>query len=169
VIDALAPYGNPKAVKFTLANMKGNTLDFSFSGLKTAVLRWFEARDMADEVAARKALPGRPTVEEWLKVTPQATLDLLASFQHTVIEELLRRAQRSADEMGAESLIVTGGVACNAGLRKAAERLPYPVFFPTFGLSTDNAAMIGAAAFPKLARGEFASFDLKARANLALA
>src|SRR5579871_3365800 len=54
VIDMLAPQGNPEAVSFTLAHMKGNTLDFSFSGLKTAVLRWFEARDMADEVAARR-------------------------------------------------------------------------------------------------------------------
>ena len=52
----LAPYGDPHAVRFTLAKMKGNTLDFSFSGLKTAVLRWFEARDMSAEVAARREL-----------------------------------------------------------------------------------------------------------------
>ena len=56
VVDMLAPHGNPEAVRFTLAKMKGNTLDFSFSGLKTAVLRWFEARDMAEEVAARRRL-----------------------------------------------------------------------------------------------------------------
>jgi len=129
---------------------------------------------MADEVAARRALLARnlkPTVEEWRSVTPQATLDLLASFQHTVIEELLRRAKRSADEVYARTLIISGGVACNSGLQRAAAsaRLPYPVYFPTPGLSTDNAAMIGAAAFPKLARGEFAGMDLKARANLALA
>ncbi len=174
VIDMLAPYGNPRAVRFTLAHMKGNALDFSFSGLKTAVLRWFEARDMAAEVAARRALlagNSQPPAEEWLKVTPQETLDLLASFQYTVIEELLRRARRSAEEMGACSLIVSGGVACNAGLRQAAERarLPFRVYFPEPGLSTDNAAMIAAAAFPKLARGEFAGPELKARANLALA
>src|SRR5437763_2325955 len=55
VIDRLAPYGNPRAVKFTLARMKGNELDFSFSGLKTAVLRWTEERDLTEEVARRKA------------------------------------------------------------------------------------------------------------------
>jgi N6-L-threonylcarbamoyladenine synthase len=174
VIDMLAPHGNPEAVRFTLAKMKGNTLDFSFSGLKTAVLRWFEARDMAEEVAARRSLLAgnlKPTAEEWLRVTPKATLDLLASFQGTVIEELLRRVIRSAEEIGARSVIVSGGVACNSGLRGAADeaRLPYPVFFPTPALSTDNAAMIAAAAFPKLERKEFADSTLKAQANLALA
>jgi N6-L-threonylcarbamoyladenine synthase len=174
VIDMLAPHGNPDAVRFTLAKMKGNTLDFSFSGLKTAVLRWFEARDMAQEVAARRALLAEnltPSVEDWLRVTPKATLDVLASFQGTVIDELLRRAIRSAEDIEARSLIISGGVACNAGLRKAADQahLPYPVFFPGAALSTDNAAMIAAAAFPKLARGEFADATLKAQANLALA
>src|SRR5580765_1591109 len=110
VIDQLAPHGDPHAVRFTLAKMKGNTLDFSFSGLKTAVLRWFEARDMAEEVAARRALLATnlsPSVEDWLRVTPKATLDVLASFQSTVIEELLRRATRSAEEIGARNLIVS--------------------------------------------------------------
>jgi N6-L-threonylcarbamoyladenine synthase len=174
VIDMLAPHGNPDAVRFTLAKMKGNTLDFSFSGLKTAVLRWFEARDMAQEVSARRALLAEnltPSAADWLRVTPKATLDVLASFQSTVIDELLRRAIRSAEDIGARSLIISGGVACNAGLRTAAneEHLPYPVFFPGAALSTDNAAMIAAAAFPKLARGEFADATLKAQANLALA
>jgi N6-L-threonylcarbamoyladenine synthase len=88
-----------------------------------------------------------------------------------VIEELLRRARRSADEVEAQTLIISGGVACNSGLRRAADlaQLGYPVYFPTPGLSTDNAAMIGAAAFPKLARREFAELDLRAKANLALA
>jgi N6-L-threonylcarbamoyladenine synthase len=174
VIDMLAPYGDPDAVRFTLAKMKGNTLDFSFSGIKTAVLRWFEARDMEQEVAARRrqlAENFKPSLEEWLRVTPKTTLDLLASFQATVIDELLRRAIRSAEEIDARSLIVSGGVACNSGLRRAAEQahLPYPVYFPSMALSTDNAAMIAAAAFPKLARGEFADATLKAQANLALA
>jgi N6-L-threonylcarbamoyladenine synthase len=96
---------------------------------------------------------------------------MLASFQHTVIRELLRRAVKAAEEIGARSLVISGGVACNTGLRiaAAATHLPYPVFFPTPGLSTDNAAMIAAAAFPKLARGEFADSTLRAQANLALA
>jgi len=174
VIDMLAPHGNPRAVPFTLAKMKGNTLDFSFSGLKTAVLRWTEAHDLAGEVEARRELLRRnsqPGVEEWLTVTPRETLDMLASFQHTVIRELLRRAVKAAEGVGARSLVISGGVACNSGLRlaAAATRLPYPVFFPTPGLSTDNAAMIAAAAFPKFARGEFADSALRAQANLALA
>jgi N6-L-threonylcarbamoyladenine synthase len=174
IIDRLAPFGDGAAVRFTFAKMKGNTLDFSFSGLKTAVLRWVEAHDMTEEVATRRALMRhcpQPTAEQWLTVTPQRTLDLLASFQHAVIHELLTRAAASAEIMGARTLIVSGGVASNSGLRHAAQsaKLPYPVYFPTPALSTDNAAMIAAAAFPKLARGEFASLDIAAQANLALA
>src|ERR1017187_2370096 len=87
------------------------------------------------------------------------------------ITELLRRAAASAENIGARTLIVCGGVACNSGLRAAARdaRLPYPALFPSPGLSTDNAAMIAAAAFPRLARGEFDDLTLPARANLALA
>jgi N6-L-threonylcarbamoyladenine synthase len=174
VLDRLAPYGNPARVRFTLAKMKGNPLDFSFSGLKTAVLRWVEAHDMGSEIAARREMVKRcssPSLDEWLAATPQATLDLIAAFQQTVIEELLRRAIRSAEETGARTLIISGGVACNSGLRAAAskENLPYPVLFPSPGLSTDNAAMIAAAAYPKLVRGEFSDLRLRAQANLALA
>jgi N6-L-threonylcarbamoyladenine synthase len=174
VIDALAPHGNPRAVRFTFAKMKGNALDFSFSGLKTAVLRWVEAHDMAAEIAARASLRREhptPTTEQWLTATPQRTLDLLASFQHAVVTELLTRAAASAEQIDARSLIVAGGVACNSGLRTAASEagLPYPVYFPRPGLSTDNAAMIAAAAFPKLERREFAGFDIPAQANLTLA
>jgi N6-L-threonylcarbamoyladenine synthase len=170
IVDRLAPHGDPDAVKFTLARMKGNPLDFSFSGLKTAVLRWTEQHDIAEEIAARRRLQS-PTFDDWLAVTPQPTLDLLASFQQTVIHELLRRLATSADQIGARSLIVSGGVASNAGLRAAAKnaQLPGPVFFPTPALSTDNAAMIATAAFPKLARKTFADLTLRADANLILA
>lgn len=172
VIDRLAPYGNPAAVRFTFAKMKGNALDFSFSGLKTAVLRWVEARDMAAEIEVRRKLrAAAPTVHQWLAVTPQATLDLLASFQHAVITELLTRAAAAAAAIDARAVIVSGGVACNSGLRQAARsvQLPYPVHFPSPGLSTDNAAMIAAAAFPKLERREFAGLDTAAAASLTLA
>jgi N6-L-threonylcarbamoyladenine synthase len=174
VIDTLAPYGRPDAVKFTQAKMKGNALDFSFSGLKTAVLRWVQSHNLESEIALRRELLRRnphPSVEEWLEATPRATLDLIASFQHTVIQELLRRAAVAADDIRARSMIVSGGVACNSGLRTAAgsAALPCPVHFPYPGLSTDNAAMIAAAAFPKLERREFADFTLQASANLTLA
>jgi N6-L-threonylcarbamoyladenine synthase len=113
----------------------------------------------------------RAGIDELRAATPQRTLDLLASFQHAVVSELLRHAAISAEQIGAQSLIISGGVACNSGLREAARsaNLPYPVFFPAPGLSTDNAAMIAAAAFPRLARREFADFSLKASANLSLA
>jgi len=173
-VDRLAPYGNAAAVPFTFARMKGNALDFSFSGLKTAVLRWVEAHGMEAEIAVRRALArsgAQVTTGEWLAVTPPLTLDLLASFQRAVIKELMVRAASAAEGIGARAMIVSGGVASNTGLRAAANSagLPYPVFFPSPGLSTDNAAMIAAAAFPKLERREFAGLDVMAQANLTLA
>jgi N6-L-threonylcarbamoyladenine synthase len=170
IIDQLAPHGDPRGVKFTLARMKGNTLDFSFSGLKTAVLRWVEQHDLSAEIEARRR-SHFTSPADFLAITPQPTLDLLASFQYTVIEELLRRATACIEEIGARSLIISGGVASNTGLRAAAGAagLACPVFFPTPALSTDNAAMIAAAAFPKLRAGNFSDFSLRAAANLALA
>lgn len=174
VLDQLAVHGNPDAIALPMAKMKGNALDFSFSGLKTAVLRWVQSQEMADEIAARRELLKRnphPSAQEWLEVTPQATLDVIAAFQRVVVEELLKRVERAAEDTGARSVIISGGVACNAGLRRAARsgRLPCRAYFPTPHLSTDNAAMIAAAAWPKFERGEFDDLSLKAQANLALA
>jgi N6-L-threonylcarbamoyladenine synthase len=175
VIDSLAPYGDPRGVPFTLARMKGNALDFSFSGLKTAVLRWVESHDMGGEIEARRNLlrqTASPTTAEWLERTPLATLDLVASFQQTVIDELLRHAVGAAEQVeGARSLIISGGVACNSGLRSSATGLTagLPVFFPSRTLSTDNAVMIAAAAFPRFRRGEFSTLAEAAQPNLALA
>jgi N6-L-threonylcarbamoyladenine synthase len=173
VLDRLAPFGDSRAVKFTLARMKGNPLDFSFSGLKTAVLRWVEHHQLSSEIAARREFLkhcARPSVEQWLELTPAATRDLIASFQATVIEELLCRSVSAADELGTSSVIVSGGVACNGGLRQRAAPLPgYRFYFPSAALSTDNAAMIAAAAFPKFLNSEFAGFELRAKANLSLA
>jgi N6-L-threonylcarbamoyladenine synthase len=169
VMDLLAAYGNPSAVKFTLARMKGNELDFSFSGLKTGVLRWTQQHDIRDEIEKRRRLQ-RPTLDELLSNTSKTTLDLIASFQYTVIEELLRRLISSAEQIGAESVIVAGGVACNAGLRERAMRESgLPIFFPSPGLATDNAAMIAAAAFPKFEQQEFAGLDLRVQPSLVLA
>lgn len=176
LIDALAPHGHAKvfAGEFTVPRIKGASQDYSFSGWKTAVLRWTEARDLTAEIAARKALFARrprATLDDWLAATPQPTLDLLASFQHAVVTELLRRATRAAEQIDAQSMIVSGGVACNRELRHAAQqlRVGYPVYFPEAKLSTDNAVMIAAAAFPKLARREFADLTLRPQANLQLA
>jgi N6-L-threonylcarbamoyladenine synthase len=175
VIDQLAPHGDPRGVRFTIANMKGNALDFSFSGLKTAVLRWVESHEMEEEIAVRKRLlkeNPQPSAEEWLEVTPQPTRDLVASFQRTVIEELLRHASHAAEQnAGVRSLIISGGVACNSGLRAGMTRAStgLPVFFPSKALSTDNAVMIAAAAYAKFRRGEFTSLEIPAEPNLALA
>ena len=173
IIDRLARHGDGGTVRFTLAKMKGNALDFSFSGLKTAVLRWVEERDLQGEIASRKALlrsHAHPTEEEWLAATPRHTLDLLASFQQAVITELLTRAAASAERIGARSVIISGGVACNTGLRAAAEsaRLPCPAYFPSPALSTDNAAMIAAAGLRRLAAGERSDWTLSADASLKL-
>jgi N6-L-threonylcarbamoyladenine synthase len=169
VIDRMAGYGDARAVKFTFSKMSGNALDFSFSGIKTAVLRWTETHDVKAEIAARRGMVN-PGFEELLEKTPQATRDLAASFQFTVIEELLRRAVIAAERVGAETVVVAGGVACNSGLRAAAARRNGLRFlFPSLSLSTDNAAMIAAAAFVKFGRGEFAGMDLRVKAGLALA
>ena len=167
IIDKLASFGNPHAVKFTFAKMKGNDLDFSFSGHKTAVLRWTQQHDVQAEIERRRALKN---FKDLLAATPQPTLDLLASFQHAVIDELLRRATAAALQIGARAALVAGGVAGNLGLRQqASQSKDLDFYFPDPALTTDNAAMIAAAAFPKYERRQFAGFDLKARAGLMLA
>jgi len=156
VIDQLAALGNPKAVKFTSPKLKGNLSDFSFSGLKTAVLRWTEARRLRGDFDAR---------------TDAETIDMLASFQFTVIEELLNRAERAADRIGATALVISGGVASNRGLRLAvaARKWAMPVYFPEPKWSTDNGVMIALAGYLRWRRGEFSGLDIKAQANLPLA
>ncbi|MEX2299342.1 MAG: tRNA (adenosine(37)-N6)-threonylcarbamoyltransferase complex transferase subunit TsaD [Bryobacterales bacterium] len=171
LIDRLAPLGDASRVPLPMSKMKGNALDLSFSGLKTAVLRHVRAADMEEEIAARRRLfaQGLPaSLEKVREVTPQATLDLVASFQKTVIEELLKRAVAAAERQPVESIIVSGGVAANSGLRASFESLPYAVYFPSLSLSTDNAAMIAAAAYPRLRRGESSQLDLRPRPSLAL-
>jgi len=170
LIDRLAPHGDPSQVRLPGSRMKGNQLDLSFSGLKTAVLRFVQAADMQDEILERRRLfiDARPTAEQARAATPQPTLDLIAAFQHRVIEELLDRAVKAAEEQVVRSIIVSGGVAANSGLRARFQDMSYPVRFPTLALSTDNAAMIAAAAYPRLQRGERSEFDLRAQPSLRL-
>ena len=171
-VDRLSPHGDWRRVDMPTVRMKGNPLDWSFSGIKTAVLRWVRARDMEAEIAERRKLfaPGeRPTLDDVLAVTPQETLDLLASFQHRVIEELMSRAESAAIDEQVESMLVSGGVAANRGLRERFAELSLPVWFPSLALSTDNAAMIAAAAWPRLARGERSDWRLPVDPNLRLA
>ena len=171
LIDKLAPYGDPQAIKLPSSRMKGNRLDMSFSGLKTAVLRFVRASDLDAEIAGRKkSLAGaRLTVEQARASASETTQNLLAAFQARVSEELLRRAVDAAGNADVASIVVSGGVAANSGLRERFASLPYPVYFPTPALATDNAAMIAAAAYPRFLRGSFDGTDLAAQPSLSLA
>ncbi len=171
LIDKLAPLGDPSKVKLPSSRMKGNPLDLSFSGLKTAVLRYVRAAGMEEEIARRRRLfvsPPTPAIDEIKALTSQHTLDLIASFQNRVVEELMRRAIQAVENEPVRSVIVSGGVAANSGLRKRFPSIGYPLYFPSLTLSTDNAAMIAAAAHPRLLRGEHSDLDLEAQPSLAL-
>jgi N6-L-threonylcarbamoyladenine synthase len=199
-IDTLSKYGNPRAVPFSFAQIKPKVhlggkpprtkaaktapiarLDphflFSFSGIKTAVLRYVELHGLCAEAKARVArvlANFRPpqTREEALALCPQPTLDLIASFQHAVIGDLMKKTFAATESLGAMRILVTGGVAANRELRERftteAARRGVRVAFPTLALSTDNAAMIAAAAWPRLLARDFAPADLTADPSLAL-
>jgi N6-L-threonylcarbamoyladenine synthase len=185
IIDGLAPHGNPRAVKFGPAQIKHRNrgtprdqqtpYDFSFSGIKTAVLRYVEIEGMRDAVTERQralASISKPKLADVLPLCDRKTLDLVASFQRSVVDDLVGKTLEAALDRGARTLFVTGGVAANSELRQAFEREPprngIPVFFPSRKLSTDNAAMIAAAAYPKFMAGDFASAEFSAEAALPL-
>ncbi len=199
-IDALARFGNSRAVPFAFAQIKHKVhlggkvprtkaartapiaeLDprflFSFSGIKTAVLRYVELNNLREGTQARVArvlaASGPPqTQEAALALCPQPVLDLIASFQHAVVGDLLRKTFAAAESLGAGRILVTGGVAANRELRERftveSARRGLQVAFPTLALSTDNAAMIAAAAWPRYRAGEFAPADLTAEPSLIL-
>jgi N6-L-threonylcarbamoyladenine synthase len=111
-------------------------------------------------------------VEDALAQCDPKTLDLIASFQHAVVGDLMKKTFAAAESLGAARILVTGGVAANRELRARftaeAECRGLRIAFPTLALSTDNAAMIAAAAWPRLQAGEFAPSDLTADPSLAL-
>ena len=175
IIDQLAGFGNPEAFVFGRIKMKGNPYDFSFSGLKTAVLYRVRGTALASEAEARRAWrksAGRVTSEEIRRHCSQATLDLVASFQHAVITDLIERTQAAAESRRVQTIFVSGGVACNSLLRarfaEAAISRAVQVFFPSPELSTDNAAMIAAAGYYKLVAGHRADTSLTAHASFPL-
>jgi N6-L-threonylcarbamoyladenine synthase len=193
VVDRLAPHGDADAVRFPPAQIKhrdrrGRTdgrglnpdddrprFDFSYSGIKTAMLRHVESHQMHTAVEARrKALVGipKPKLEDYLALCDKATLDLVASFQRAMIEDLVGKTLAAAEAYDIATLFVTGGVAANHELRQTFERegakQGLPVFFPSRPLSTDNAAMIAAAAYPKFLAREFAPMDFSAEAGMIL-
>jgi N6-L-threonylcarbamoyladenine synthase len=114
----------------------------------------------------------KPSVNDLLSLCDKKTLDLVASFQQKVVEDLVSKTLQAARETAAQTLFVTGGVAANRKLRQEFETLAcregLPVFFPSPRLSTDNAAMIAAAAYPKYLAGIVASPEFSAEASLML-
>ena len=178
ILDRLAAAAPPgiSGPKFTVARMKGNPLDFSFSGLKTAVLYHVrEHPELSPEIAAREAAieSGKKTYASLLSLCSAQTLALVRSFQDAVVEELTGRTFSAAEERGSGALFVSGGVAANSQLRREFERLAASsgceVFFPSPELSTDNAAMIAAAAYSRFRAGARADLALNADPGLALA
>jgi N6-L-threonylcarbamoyladenine synthase len=157
-IDRLADGANDHAVEFTIARLKDGSADFSFSGIKTAVL-----------LQVRRE--GLDTVPDPAHVSPRVR-DLVASFQRAVVASLVRGLRRAAQELRPRSLIVTGGVAANSRLRREAARagqeLGLPVFVPPLALTTDNAAMIAGAGFVAWRRGALSDLSLNADPHLRL-
>ena len=188
VIDFLARHGDPLAVKFPFAQIKHRDrnpqnrhaaeerrTDFSYSGIKTAVLRHVEVHNLAESIQRRRdaiKITAKPKLEDYLAACDRQTLDLVASFQRAVVDDLVSKTLSAAVQHGVATLLVTGGVAANSELRTTfadrAEEEGIPVLFPSRKLSTDNAAMIAAAAYPRFLAREFASADLSSDPGLKL-
>ena len=162
VIDRLAPLGNPKAVRFSLPRIKSGELDFSFSGIKTAALRHCRLHGIR---------PVEPESAKHPERMPEKVLDLVASYQKCVVDQLLDRIEKAWKQHDVRSIQISGGVSANSELRRRAAdhfRDRAPVYFPSLLLSTDNAAMIAATGHRRLAAGEKDSWDLTAEPNLPL-
>jgi len=159
VIERLARGGDERAFDFPHAQMKDGSLDFSFSGLKTAVRRAAAREGLAADVVSG----AEPS---------QRAIDLVASFQRAVVRVLVRRTMKVCAREDVHEVIVSGGVACNGRLRGAFEEAVAEhgmrVHLPAPRFTTDNAAMIAAAGFLHFDRGDFAPADLNADANLRL-
>jgi N6-L-threonylcarbamoyladenine synthase len=175
-IDQLAADGDAAAIRFGEPKMKGNPYDFSFSGIKTAVLYYLRKHpELQPEIRAREeALSrGERRAEQLRPITSPPTLDLIASFKRAVEEDLITRTLAAAEQYATRSVLVSGGVAANSELRRRfeeeARQRGLEVYFPSRPLSTDNAAMIAASSYPKLVAGEQADAQLNAEANLPLA
>ena len=151
-IDKLAKEGNPDAIEFPRAKISDSQYDFSFSGIKSAVLNYINHCEMKNE-ECNKA-------------------DLVASFQKAVVDVLVDHAMQATQEYGFEKLAIAGGVASNSALRaamkEACDNKGIKFYHPSPILCTDNAAMIGAAAYYEYLAGNFAELDLNAVPNLKL-
>jgi N6-L-threonylcarbamoyladenine synthase len=184
-IDWLAKHGDSHAVPFGPITVKQKPYRaqqkqsprflFSFSGLKTAVLRYVQLHGMKPAIEARRAalakLPdAKPS--DALALCDTETLNLIASFQRAVVEDLVRKTFAAAETFHSASIVVSGGVAANRELRQhflaTGQKRRLAVIFPSLELSTDNAAMIAAAAWPKFVAGNVAEETLTAMPSLSL-
>jgi len=152
VIDKLSKQGNNKAFRFPRPMIRSRTLDFSFSGLKTSVINMLKER-----VARSEVLP---------------LADIAASFQEAVVDVLVARTMRAAEEQGVAAVSVTGGVSANSRLREVFQEIckkkKIDVFFPKLSLCTDNAAMIAAAGYARMKMGEISDLRLNVFPNVPL-
>jgi N6-L-threonylcarbamoyladenine synthase len=178
ILDRLAAVSSSASapVKFGPTKTRGNPLDFSFSGLKTAVL--YHVREHAEysgEIRTREqALErGERKFENLQPLCSPQTLALVREFQNAVVRDLVERTMMAAEELAVGSVLVSGGVAANSQLRatfdERGKSSGIEVFFPSRALSTDNAAMIAAAAFERFRAGVFGDASLNADPSLALA
>ncbi len=151
-IDKLAKEGDPEAIHFPRANVGDSPMDISFSGLKSAVLNYLNSQEM-----------------QGIKINKA---DVAASFQRAVVDAITERAMALCEMEGIKKLAIAGGVAANSSLRQTLENSckdkGIEFFSPSLVMCTDNAAMIGAAAYYKFVKGEFADYDLNAVPGLGL-
>jgi N6-L-threonylcarbamoyladenine synthase len=162
VIEKISHHGNSGAVEFTMPRTTDESLDFSFSGLKSAAIRYARSNRILrldKPFESPEDLPG-------------SVRDLVASYQRAVIDQLIDRAAQAAKQHPVRSIHISGGVSCNQTLRqRMTEHFAgqgIPVYCPRPSLTTDNAAMIAAAGFLRLRNGERDPWNLPADPNLRL-
>jgi len=154
-IDRLAREGDPRAVRFPPTLLGRDSLDFSFSGLKTAVLYHVRGVPRRDGPSVRAPTTTPPP-------QGQALADIAASFQAACVDVITKKLKRAARQIGARSAIIGGGVSANQGLRAALEDFPIPVHFPELRYCTDNAAMSAGLAHVYYQEGRFSDLGLDA-------
>jgi N6-L-threonylcarbamoyladenine synthase len=153
ILDRLAAQGDPKAIEFPRTLLERESLDFSFSGLKTAVL--YHVRGVPRRGEQVKQEPNPPMSQEELS-------NIASGFQAACIDVIIEKLRRAARQTGARSVIIGGGVSANRGLRARLSDFELPVFFPRLQYCTDNAAMTAGLAHVYFARREFSELNLDA-------
>ncbi len=157
-IEKIARNGNPKAIRFPRSMLGRGSLDFSFSGLKTAVLYHCRGQDMK----------GADRIDQ---MSEQEIADIAASFQAAVIDVLVKKTKRAGDRIGARTVLLGGGVAANSALREALKRMcdrsrpPLKLLVAPKQYCTDNAVMVASLAFHKYQAGLFADLTLEPSAT----